>query len=309
VSAGSKQQATRSGPGSGGSVGSALKMDAAQLTTVLRQCLHASSTLKRLGGHFFPAVANIFEARMERNSREMLDNALITFHAELGRYDWVPSTALSGGTVGPGSTEGAAASGPGWLHPQALDLTRHRPLAVFANDFVQAFNELRQCTLYGLRVPVVSHCYECLMAAVNMLRSVVATQTLQPASSKASEFARMCRHFADILVPLIASHLEALFGSGGRLDVGSVVAAMVPDLIQAEVEVEYSHAGGLTELEEPPKHSPEAEQLPADSSATTSGQTRSDETAASPQSGYPPAVTQPPALNESLLEATPLGRC
>ncbi|CAE8737111.1 unnamed protein product [Polarella glacialis] len=60
---------------------------------------------------------------MERNSREMLDNALITFHAELGRYDWVPSTALSGGTVGPGSTEGAAASGPGWLHPQASTTT------------------------------------------------------------------------------------------------------------------------------------------------------------------------------------------
>ena len=34
---------------------------------------------------------------MEQYSREMLDSALLTFHAELGRYDWVPSTALAGG--------------------------------------------------------------------------------------------------------------------------------------------------------------------------------------------------------------------
>ena len=33
---------------------------------------------------------------MEQYSREMLDGALLTFHAELGRYDWVPSTALAG---------------------------------------------------------------------------------------------------------------------------------------------------------------------------------------------------------------------
>ncbi|CAE7388646.1 Cog8 [Symbiodinium sp. CCMP2592] len=66
-------------------------------------------------------------ARMEQYSREMLDSALLTFHAELGRYDWVPSTALAGG--------GASA---GWLHPQALELTRHRPLAVLTNDIVQA---------------------------------------------------------------------------------------------------------------------------------------------------------------------------
>ena len=197
------------------------KMDAAQLTTVLRQCVHASSTLKRLGGHFFAAVASIFEARMEQHCREMLDAALLNFHSELGRYDWVPSTAMAGST--PES---------GWLHPQALELTRHRPLAVLANDIVQVFNELRQCTLYGLRVSVVTHCYECSMASLNLLRSVRATQNLRPGSPKAVEFHKLCRHFADILMPLVAAHLDALFGAAARLDVNGIVASMVPDLIE-----------------------------------------------------------------------------
>ncbi|CAE7338581.1 COG8 [Symbiodinium natans] len=213
-----------SSTGKGSTTSLSAKIDAAQLTTVLRQCVHASSTLKRLGGHFFPAVAAIFEARMEHYSREMLDSALLTFHAELGRYDWVPSTALGGSEAS------------GWLHPQALELTRHRPLAVLTNDIVQVFNELRQCALHGLRVSVVTHCYECCMASVNLLRSVLASQTLRSGSPKAAEFHKLCRHFADILVPLVASHLEALFGSAARLDSSTIVSSMVPDLIQAEVE-------------------------------------------------------------------------
>ncbi|CAK9078158.1 unnamed protein product, partial [Durusdinium trenchii] len=181
------------------------KIDAAQLTTVLRQCVHASSTLKRLGGHFFAAVSSIFEARMQQHCRDMLDAAVLNFHSELGRYDWIPSTAMAG-----------SAPETGWLHPEALELTRHRPLAVLANDIVQVFNELRQCTLYGLRVSVVTHCYECSMASVNLLRSVLASQNLRQGSPKMMEFHKLCRNFADILMPLVASHLEALFGPVAR---------------------------------------------------------------------------------------------
>lgn len=33
---------------------------------------------------------------MEQHCRDMLDAALLNFHSELGRYDWVPSTAMAG---------------------------------------------------------------------------------------------------------------------------------------------------------------------------------------------------------------------
>lgn len=222
------------------SVAGGVRIDAAALNTVLKQCLHASSTLKRLGGHFFPSVAGMFEARMEHHICELLDFALLTFQAELGRYDWVPSTALSGAAIGGAAAGGSAAGGAGaanmgqgWLHPQALDLTRHRPLAVFMNDLVQMFNELRQCALYGLRVPVVSHTFECLMAAVNLIRAVNGAQTFQSGSSKATELLRMCQHFAHILLPIVTAHLEAVFGASARLDVTAITAAMVPDLLPA----------------------------------------------------------------------------
>jgi len=38
----------------------------------------------------------LLEARMEQHCRDMLDAALLNFHSELGRYDWVPSTAMAG---------------------------------------------------------------------------------------------------------------------------------------------------------------------------------------------------------------------
>lgn len=236
--------------------GSGVRIDATSLATILRQCHIASSTLKRLGGYFFPAIAGIFEARMEHHVCELLDVAVLTFHAELGRYDWIPSTALAGGTPGTGAagTAGAAgaaaaAGGPNYLHPQALELTRHRPLAVFTNDIVQVFNELRQCTLYGLRAPVVLHCSECLSGAVNLLRSVLASQAFQAGSNKAAEFARLCKHFAHILVPLVAAHLEAVFGTGARLDSTAIVESMVPDLLPAaSPEYPLPADGGFGEI-------------------------------------------------------------
>mmetsp|Transcript_36168 Transcript_36168/g.84781 ORF Transcript_36168/g.84781 Transcript_36168/m.84781 type:complete len:635 (+) Transcript_36168:91-1995(+) len=220
------------------------RIDAPALATILRQCLHTSSTLKRLGGQFFPAVANIFEVRMDHIVCEMLDVALLTFHSELGRYDWVPSTALAGSssaaaTSMAGGGEGgltseattAASSGLSWLHPQAMELTRHRPLAVLCNDMVQMFNELRQCALSGLRARVVAHCSEALMAAINLLRNMKQSQLFQPGTSKANELAKLCEHFARILVPLISAHLEAMYGASAKLDVEAVAQAMMPDLL------------------------------------------------------------------------------
>ena len=60
------------------------------------------SPFSRLFGAFmrldtgFAAVFLQKEARMEQHCRDMLDAALLNFHSELGRYDWVPSTAMAG---------------------------------------------------------------------------------------------------------------------------------------------------------------------------------------------------------------------
>lgn len=258
------------------------RIDAPALATVLRQCLHASSTLKRLGGNFFPAVAGIFEARMQHHVCEMLDIALLTFHAELGRYDWVASTALAGASGAGGAGDGGAThGGVAWLHPQALELTRHRPLAVLCNDLVQMFNELRQCTLFGLRASVVNHCSECLTGAINVLRSVRGTQQLQAA--KAVEFSRMCQHFARILTPLVSSHLEAIFGAGARLDVTAIVTAMTPDLLpSSELEVELPVDGASWDV--PDSSPPQLNSDAATAEEPLNATAREDATASEPPS-------------------------
>ena len=59
---------------------------------------------------------------MEHRVCELFDLALMTLHAELGRYDWVPSTALAGSTVAGGAAGDDRHGGLAWLHPQALHL-------------------------------------------------------------------------------------------------------------------------------------------------------------------------------------------
>jgi len=268
-----------------------VRIDAASLMMILRQCMQASTALKRLGGHFFPAVAGVFDQRMEHHVCEMLDVALLTFHAELGRYDWVPSTALTSGATAAAAAVGSPAAGSpgaaaaGWLHPQALDLTRHRPLAVLTNDLIQVFNELRQCPLHGLRVPVETHLFEGLAGAVNLLRSVKESQVLQTSTSKASEFTRLCRHFAEILVPLMSAHLEAVFGSSARLDSETLVSGMSPDLLPVEA-AEYAVAPEGMEVAAPtPGASPELAPVAASPAAASSP--AASPPAASPASGSP----------------------
>merc|ERR1712039_778647 len=36
---------------------------------------------------------------------------------------------------------------------------------------------------------------------------------------------------ADIFLPLVAAHVETVFGAGAKLDVNAIVASMVPDLV------------------------------------------------------------------------------
>mmetsp|Transcript_136225 Transcript_136225/g.240140 ORF Transcript_136225/g.240140 Transcript_136225/m.240140 type:complete len:689 (-) Transcript_136225:42-2108(-) len=291
------------------------RIDPPALATVLRQCLHASSTLKRLGGHFFPAVAGMFEARMEHHILEMLNVALLTFHAELGRYDWVASTALTGSGTGAGAAtpEDSPGGGAGlqWLHPQALELTRHRPLAVFANDLIQMFNDLRQCTLYGLRAPVVSHCTECMQGAVNVLRSVRGSTPFHHGSPKAAEFLRLCEHFARILAPLVAAHLEALFGTGARVDVSSIVASMVPDLLpQTEVELSLPEDSSQWEsaaLGASEAAAPAASQAPPAEEAAAAEQATPAAAAEAPVAEAPAAAASEdpaPASTEATAEVT-----
>jgi len=256
-------------------LGAGAKLDANSCTTILRQCHIASSTLKRLGAHFFPAIAGLFETRMEQLLCELLDAALLNFHAELGRYDWIPTTALAsrnntGGGSAPVSAESQAA-GNAFLHPRALELTRHRPLAVFTNDLIQAFNELRQCTLYGLRVLAVRHFSECLVAALNLLRSVLGSQALQAGSSKAAEFQYMCRHFAQILVPMVKLHLETVFGTNAQLDVTAIIASMAPDLLPASVADDPFAADVAVEEEPLPIDEALVDEVPTASAGVSAG--------------------------------------
>merc|ERR1712187_534811 len=128
-----------------------------------------------------------------------------------------------------------------------------KPLDVFTNDLVEVFNKIRQCTLYGLRGPVVSHCYACLIGAVNLLRSVATSPPFQHGSAKATEFSRMCTHFAHILTPLIAAHLDLIFGTSARLDTAAIVASMVLDLLpQADADLSMSGSAAWETSTAPP---------------------------------------------------------
>eukprot|EP00397_Hematodinium_sp_SG-2012_P014744 GEMP01015001.1.p1 GENE.GEMP01015001.1~~GEMP01015001.1.p1 ORF type:complete len:562 (-),score=96.56 GEMP01015001.1:1067-2752(-) len=171
-------------------------VDAATVLAMFRQASHASATLKRQGGGFISALMSKFEGYLDTYFGDMFASSLLTFQSELRRYDWTPSTAYTDVTIG---------------HINCVELTRHRPVALFCNDIIAAFNELRQCPFSSLRASILRHSADTLRGAVNLIRECRREMELAPQHHLA-EFNRMCRNISDVR-PLVNYHLETIFGS------------------------------------------------------------------------------------------------
>ena len=145
---------------------SSLRLDASSMSQIARQMYAASAVLTRLGAQFAGACLPTVNTHMEDYLKELCDKALLDFQVELERYDWIPSTALA-------NTASSSEAGQGdWLVPNALELCRHRPLAVLANSLIIVCNELRQCALYHIRHNVLIIIHDALISAVGVMRSV-----------------------------------------------------------------------------------------------------------------------------------------
>ncbi len=191
---------------------STLRIDASALVQIIRQGYHASTTLKRLGAEFSPAILPIVNDHMEQHLRELADRALLDFQVELDRYDWIPSTALANTatttTLNDGSTATATTQGGDWLVPSALELCRHRPLAVLTNSLIILCNELRQCALYHIRHEALKLMHGTLISVVGVMRSV---HQSPGTALRDQEINSLMKNFATLLVPLVGTMLPSIF--------------------------------------------------------------------------------------------------
>jgi len=166
-------------------------VDAFTLCSIFRQASHASNTLKKQGGAFIPALMFTFETYMENYFCRLLSAALFKFQSELQRHDWNPRT--SDFILG---------------HINCSEVLRHRPLAVFCNEIIAAFNELRQCAFTKLRDSSITACGDTLRGAGKIINDCREVMEL---ARHSDEFDRMCRSFGD-LRSIVNVHLEAIYG-------------------------------------------------------------------------------------------------
>jgi hypothetical protein len=143
-----------------------LRVDASAIVQIVRQMYTSSATLRRLGAEFAPACLPTVNRHMEAYLKELCNKALEDFQVELERYDWIPSTALASTAASTDASQGD------WLVPNALELCRHRPLAVLTNSLILVCNELRQCALYHIRHNVLIIIRDALISVVGVMRSV-----------------------------------------------------------------------------------------------------------------------------------------
>merc|ERR1712194_24859 len=93
---------------------------------------------------------------------------------------------------------------------------RHRPAAVLCNEIISMFNELRQCSLTGIRVLVLRALRDRLLArGIAATLKKFQTDECHVISGCPDEFGLLCRNIRTILVQLINAHLKVIYGSEG----------------------------------------------------------------------------------------------
>ncbi|CAD7931510.1 unnamed protein product [Amoebophrya sp. A25] len=181
------------------------QIDASALASILKCVMHCSNTMRTLGCGFFPAVQTVFHQRGIYLVTSRLDTALERFQQEVLLYDWLVAPQTQSGPM-----KMSAGSSVSFMVENALQLMRHRPLAVFANELIATFNELRQCAIPGIRAACVFHLRQVCAGAVNVLHSYRAEHLGQGGVTDA-EFVALCRNFRYVLIPLINAHFRAIY--------------------------------------------------------------------------------------------------
>jgi len=143
-----------------------------------------------------------------------IESGTLDFIETIKSYKWpVISDALKGTPESIGLTRADKFSPPSALLEFPF-------LALLANSYIAAFNELSQCAPYSL-VPQLTHRLEdALIMVVTSVKSLKREISFKPDEEKL--FSRMCKITAEILIPHLSLCFSELFHTSKLIDLSIV---------------------------------------------------------------------------------------
>ncbi|CAD7966576.1 unnamed protein product [Amoebophrya sp. A120] len=202
-------------------------LDAAGIATIQKCVQHCSNTMKLLHCQFFPAVQLLFVKRLLFLVTTRLDAALENFQTGLRNFDFLvgsagTSTTSTGSSAFGVSSAQQSSTSSQFMIENAHKLMQHRPLAVLTNDFINLFNELRQCAIFEAKGPIIQQLGLTVEGVMNVLRNYqqeFLSGHLQYGITSggpggvSEEFGRFVQNFQQLFVPLVNAHLKAIYGN------------------------------------------------------------------------------------------------
>ncbi len=132
--------------------------DGEEMGAILEQVMYTGASLARAGLDFRLAVLALAERSVIAAHRRRLHAASFFFSESLRAHPWRLDDSADQGTSEPGTSQ-ALDEGP------PLALLRHPPLALFANDLLDALNQLRYCALLSVSETLHQLLKETLLSA------------------------------------------------------------------------------------------------------------------------------------------------
>ncbi|KAJ8313339.1 hypothetical protein KUTeg_009125 [Tegillarca granosa] len=221
-----------------------------RLDSILGQCMYFGLSFSRVGADFRSLLAPIFQRAAMNGFRLALAEANARFEENMQSFNLLASTSTVGGLSYTSSAQSTQ------LNPPTVLLDFY-PLAVYLNEILTAYNELRLCAPVSLANQVAE---ALTLSLENVNRVIIAFHRAEETTfdeKERTQFEYFCTVYSKDLIPYLNKCLQVLFpqsqlaqilgvsvselakmGNLGVIDVQSVITSIDHLIPKKEEEVQ-----------------------------------------------------------------------
>ncbi|KAK3083111.1 hypothetical protein FSP39_014360 [Pinctada imbricata] len=172
-----------------------------RLDSILGQCMYFGLSFSRVGADFRGLLAPIFQRATVCGFQKALQEANHRFELDMRTYNLMTQTT----TVGSSYT---AQSGP--LNPPSI-LLDYYPLAVYCNQVLSAFNDLRLCAPISVACDIAQSLQASLLQVNRIILAFHRAEETTFNKGEQEKFSKFCDVYSQTLLPYLNKCLQALF--------------------------------------------------------------------------------------------------
>lgn len=175
-----------------------------RLDSILGQCMYFGLSFSRVGADFRSLLAPIFQRAAMNGFRLALAEANARFEENMQSFNLLASTSTVGGLSYTSSAQSTQ------LNPPTVLLDFY-PLAVYLNEILTAYNELRLCAPVSLANQVAE---ALTLSLENVNRVIIAFHRAEETTfdeKERTQFEHFCTVYSKDLIPYLNKCLQVLF--------------------------------------------------------------------------------------------------